>query len=76
MLNDIETTANQLWSFFCRFPRTASVKLPVGTSGKTFVLVSGLPRSGTSLMMQMLVAGGMEAVADGVREADLMLVAH
>ncbi len=27
-------------------------------SGKTFVLVSGLPRSGTSLMMQMLEAGG------------------
>jgi tetratricopeptide (TPR) repeat protein len=26
-------------------------------SGKTFVLVSGLPRSGTSLMMQMLAAG-------------------
>jgi tetratricopeptide (TPR) repeat protein len=28
-------------------------------SGKTFVLVSGLPRSGTSLMMQLLEAGGM-----------------
>ena len=28
-------------------------------SGKTFVLVSGLPRSGTSLMMQLLEAGGL-----------------
>ena len=27
-------------------------------SGRTFVIVSGLPRSGTSLMMQMLAAGG------------------
>ncbi|MGI9087074.1 MAG: hypothetical protein ACR2HH_04920 [Chthoniobacterales bacterium] len=27
-------------------------------SGKTFVLVSGLPRSGTSLMMQLPEAGG------------------
>jgi hypothetical protein len=33
-------------------------------------IVSGLPRSGTSLMMQMLVAGGMAALADGERKAD------
>jgi hypothetical protein len=33
-------------------------------------IVSGLPRSGTSLMMQMLVAGGMSALADGERRAD------
>ncbi len=36
-----------------------------------FVLVSGLPRSGTSLMMQMLRAGGMELMCDGQREADI-----
>ncbi len=34
-------------------------------------IVSGLPRSGTSLMMQMLVAGGMTALADGERRADI-----
>ncbi|HEY6369357.1 MAG TPA: hypothetical protein VIX37_02165 [Candidatus Sulfotelmatobacter sp.] len=33
-------------------------------------IVSGLPRSGTSLMMQMLVAGGMTALSDGDRQAD------
>ena len=33
-------------------------------------IVSGLPRSGTSLMMQMLAAGGMAALCDGEREAD------
>ncbi len=33
-------------------------------------IVSGLPRSGTSLMMQMLVAGGMSPLADGERQAD------
>jgi hypothetical protein len=33
-------------------------------------VVSGLPRSGTSLMMQMLVAGGMVPLADGERQAD------
>ena len=35
-----------------------------------FVLVSGLPRSGTSLMMQMLQAGGLELMTDGARAAD------
>src|SRR6516164_7262799 len=33
-------------------------------------IVSGLPRSGTSLMMQMLVAGGMVPLSDGERAAD------
>jgi hypothetical protein len=33
-------------------------------------IVSGLPRSGTSLMMQMLAAGGMSALTDGERVAD------
>lgn len=33
-------------------------------------VVSGLPRSGTSLMMQMLVAGGMDALTDGQRSSD------
>jgi hypothetical protein len=34
------------------------------------VIVSGLPRSGTSLMMQMLAGGGMEIVTDNIRTAD------
>lgn len=33
-------------------------------------IVSGLPRSGTSMMMQMLRAGGMDLLTDGVRSAD------
>ncbi len=33
-------------------------------------IVSGLPRSGTSLMMQMLAAGGMPILTDGQRPAD------
>jgi hypothetical protein len=33
-------------------------------------VVSGLPRSGTSLMMQMLVAGGLPPLTDGLRSAD------
>jgi hypothetical protein len=34
------------------------------------VIVSGLPRSGTSLMMQMLDKGGLAVVTDNVRTAD------
>ena len=33
-------------------------------------IVSGLPRSGTSLMMQMLDAGGLAVLSDGERKAD------
>lgn len=35
------------------------------------VIVSGLPRSGTSLMMQMINKGGIEALIDDKREADV-----
>jgi Sulfotransferase family len=34
------------------------------------IVVSGLPRSGTSLMMQMLDSGGIPVVTDHVRTAD------
>ena len=34
------------------------------------IIVSGLPRSGTSLMMQMLENGGVEVVTDNIRTAD------
>jgi hypothetical protein len=36
----------------------------------TIVIVSGLPRSGTSMMMSMLDAAGIPPVIDGVRKAD------
>ena len=46
-------------------------KLFKNDPGKDFVtIVSGLPRSGTSMMMRMLEAGGMEIVTDNVRKAD------
>jgi hypothetical protein len=37
---------------------------------KNITIVSGLPRSGTSMMMQMLMAGGMGIVTDAIRKAD------
>jgi hypothetical protein len=38
--------------------------------GKPVIVVSGLPRSGTSMAMRMLEAGGVPIVADGLRRAD------
>ena len=36
----------------------------------TVTVVSGLPRSGTSMMMRMLEAGGMPVLSDNIRIAD------
>jgi len=44
--------------------------MPLNTDRDSVVIVSGLPRSGTSLVMQMLAAGGLPVLADGVRKAD------
>lgn len=38
--------------------------------GEPIVVVSGLPRSGTSMTMKMLEAGGLSLVTDGLRTAD------
>lgn len=40
-------------------------------AGAPIVIVSGLPRSGTSMMMKMLEAGGLPVLADGERAADV-----
>ena len=43
----------------------------LGKSNQDFItIVSGLPRSGTSMMMKMLTAGGMPAYTDNIRSAD------
>lgn len=39
--------------------------------GEPIVIVSGLPRSGTSMMMKMLEAGGVPIMTDAVRTADV-----
>ncbi len=38
--------------------------------GQPIVVVSGLPRSGTSMAMKMLEAGGLSLATDGIRTAD------
>jgi len=38
---------------------------------KEITIVSGLPRSGTSMMMKILEAGGIPVLADHIRSADI-----
>lgn len=38
--------------------------------GEPIVVISGLPRSGTSMSMKMLEAGGLDVMQDGIRAAD------
>ena len=38
--------------------------------GPPVIVVTGLPRSGTSMVMRMLQAGGVAVTTDGERQAD------
>jgi len=46
------------------------VSLASDDAGGAIVVVSGVPRSGTSLVMQMLAAGGLAVLSDGARGPD------
>ncbi len=50
--------------------KVVNAKSYKGVNRGEIVVVSGLPRSGTSLMMQMLDAGGIEIFTDKVRQPD------
>lgn len=39
--------------------------------GEPIIVVSGLPRSGTSMVMKVLVAAGYDPVQDNIRKADI-----
>ncbi len=43
---------------------------PADKTPKKIIVVSGLPRSGTSMMMKMLAEGGLPIITDQVRNAD------
>jgi hypothetical protein len=49
---------------------TETEREPALERGRTITIVSGLPRSGTSMMMQMLGAAGLEVATDDRRIAD------
>lgn len=43
---------------------------PSQTKNQPIIIVSGLPRSGTSMMMKMLAEGGLSYLTDQIRSAD------
>jgi hypothetical protein len=45
--------------------------MSLSSEEKEITIVSGLPRSGTSLAMQLLQAAGIEPYTDGIRSADV-----
>jgi len=51
-------------------PRFTARPAEMPPIAESLIVVTGLPRSGTSMLMQMLAAGGMNILADGLREAD------
>lgn len=51
-------------------PQFADRLLRRARYGAPITVVSGLPRSGTSMAMKMLEAGGMAILTDGARQAD------
>jgi predicted AlkP superfamily phosphohydrolase/phosphomutase/tetratricopeptide (TPR) repeat protein len=53
----------------CHYPETMTGKARSGPQ-EYIIVVTGLPRSGTSLAMQLLTAGGISAMTDGLRKAD------
>jgi hypothetical protein len=46
------------------------LKRVFGKQPETVIVVSGLPRSGTSMMMKMLEAGGLQVLTDNIRVAN------
>jgi hypothetical protein len=51
-------------------PRVVIVINRYGTTAIMITIVSGLPRSGTSMMMRILEAGGLPVLVDDARPAD------
>lgn len=52
------------------FKNIFHAKLSQPDKGGTIIVVSGLPRSGTSMMMKMLDEGGIPILTDAIRTAD------
>ncbi len=52
------------------FKKVFSPRTPPRPKTQNVIVVSGLPRSGTSMMMKMLAEGGLPVLTDSIRTAD------
>jgi len=55
---------------FPAIPSRARNQEEMPPPSESLIVVTGLPRAGTSMLMQMLAAGGMNVLSDGLRAAD------
>ncbi len=71
-ISDLESKSNEEFTRCLAQPKSlkGSNEPEVGGQFPEVIIVSGLPRSGTSVMMQMLAAGGAVPFTDHVREPD------
>jgi hypothetical protein len=67
---DLLTTGNTAESPKAAIPPNRRAEGTALTITREIVIVSGLPRSGTSLMCQMLDNGGIPVLTDGIRVPD------
>jgi tetratricopeptide (TPR) repeat protein/arylsulfatase A-like enzyme len=73
---DAERVKKETAAEVARVPRIGQAPVPQSgpppaDEGDGYItVVTGLPRSGTSMMMQMLAAGGVAPLSDGLRQAD------
>jgi len=71
--SETEVDSQRVKAAESKFTTGDAVPAPFGIDvdpTRIITVVSGLPRSGTSLMMQLLTAAGREALTDGKRGAD------
>ncbi len=67
---NIESTPSMVFEWLDALTNQAQDPLPSSDLAENIVIVSGLPRSGTSMMMQILAAGGLPVLTDELREPD------
>lgn len=65
-----EQKVDRPWSENLRASASTKCRQDLPPLGECLIVVTGLPRSGTSMMMQMLAAGGLSVLSDGRRKAD------
>lgn len=68
--NSSKHKGNQRASENVGAPAPAKYRRGLAPLHESLIVVTGLPRSGTSMLMQMLAAGGVSILSDGRREAD------
>ncbi|CAI8279769.1 MAG: 2,3-bisphosphoglycerate-independent phosphoglycerate mutase [Opitutia bacterium UBA7350] len=69
-IENADPDAEVAWAEFPDIIHKAEIPEAAQKSEAPLIVVSGLPRSGTSLMMQMLEAGGLNLVSDTIRAAN------